>query len=241
VNLPHCAPCLLVLDVADTSSGWLNRGLKVLQGSAGHDPLAAARIQLAIVTTTGPRNKADLVTDWVRASRFEPPFIRSRGSSPLGHAMRLALHHVGKLRFVNSEDGTSFTRPWIVVISDGRQPENPSIRERVDEECRAAELARRCAIYPVAVDGENADDLQTLSATRVAALDTARADEFFCWLAECLRRLASTFPGTTVNLPSTSAWNGPGATPREVVGGDSRFVLTSGFQSAGTGGGPSRR
>lgn len=213
MNLPHCAPCLLVIDVADTSSDWLNRGLKTLQASARLDPLTAARIQLAIVTTTGPRNKAELVTDWVRASRFEPPFIRSRGSSPLGHAMRLALHHVGKLRFVNSEDGTPFTRPWIVVISDGRQPENTSIRERIDEECRAAELARRCAIYPVAVDGENASDLQDLSATRVAELDPVRADEFFRWLAECLRLLASTLPGTTVKLPATSTWK------REAVSG----------------------
>jgi uncharacterized protein YegL len=215
-NPSQRTPCMRVLDTSGSMNGEgaggrrrideLNRGLEALHAALLADHTAALRVQLALVRVGGPSDDAQLLMEWTDVADFVPPKLDACGLTPLGHGMRLALHHVDRHKVLLRQNGINYTRPWIMVISDGEPSDSPAVWEAVVQECRAAELARRCAIFPIGVEDAETAVLQQLSTTPVARLSTARFHEYFVWLSSSLEKLAHSRPGEAVVLPPTSSW-----------------------------------
>ena len=122
-------PCVLVLDTSGsmenmTSSGRtriqeLNLGLRAFHASLQEDPAALTRVQVGIITIGGPSDDASVLMDWTDANMFEPFDLVADHTTPLGEGMRLALAMVEQSKQNLRNAGISYTRPWIMVITDG--------------------------------------------------------------------------------------------------------------------------
>jgi uncharacterized protein YegL len=216
MNAAQRTPCMLVLDASGSMSGAispgnrrideLNRGLALLKEELCSDETASMRVQLAIVCVGGPSDDAELMLDWTDALDFEPPTLRANGQTPLGHGMRLALHHVEQHKLTLRQNGISYTRPWIMVISDGEPTDAPAVWQGVVEECRQAESAKRCVIFPIGVEDARLESLQQLSSTRAAKLAGTRFRQYFQWLSASLSNVSRSRSGDSVALPPTDVW-----------------------------------
>jgi uncharacterized protein YegL len=210
-------PCMLVLDASGsmatkipgkttTRMDELNRGLKLLKTELCADDTASMRVQLAIVCVGGSSHNAELIMDWTDAADFEPPELAATGPTPLARGMRLALHHVDQQKRELNKHGIPYTRPWVMVISDGEPSDDPNVWKGIVEECRAAEAARRCVIFPIGVEDGDLGVLQELSSTRAARLSSTRFSEYFQWLSASLGCVSRSRTGDSVALPATDPW-----------------------------------
>ena len=210
-------PCMLVLDASGSMAAQvngrsstrieeLNRGLQLLKSELCADDTASMRVQLAIVCVGGPSHTAELILNWTDATDFEPPQLSADGPTPLAQGMRLALHHIDKHKTDLNLHGVPYTRPWVMVISDGEPSDRPDVWQRVVEECRAAESAKRCIIFPIGVEDGNMTVLQELSTTRAARLSSTHFKEYFQWLSASLSCVSRSRSGESVALPATDPW-----------------------------------
>ena len=210
-------PCMLVLDAsgsmgtkinggARTRIDELNGGLRLLRNELREDETASVRVQLAIVSVGGPDHRARLCMDWTDATEFEPPVMEADGPTPLGQGMRLALHHVDRHKAELNQFGIPYTRPWIMVISDGEPSDRGDVWKAITEECRAAEAAKRCVIFPIGVEDGNLEMLQMLSNTRAARLSSTNFSKYFQWLSASLSCVSRSQGTDSVALPATSPW-----------------------------------
>lgn len=211
-------PCMLVLDAsasmtAKTSKGTtrideLNRGLAALQHELHADATARTRVQLAVVCVAGPAglDEADVLLDWTDASAFQSFELSAQGNTPLGKGLSLALELVERQKQAYRSHGINYTRPWLMVISDGAPTDTAAVWAAATQACRAAESARRCVIYPVGVEGVNVAKLQEVSTTQVLLLDQVKFVELFRWLSASLSTASRSAQGDSVQLPSTDAW-----------------------------------
>ena len=210
-------PCMLVLDISGSMSNRqsntkasgideLNRGLLVLRDALQDDEAALYRVQLGIVTVGGPRDEARLMLDWTDAADFEPPTLTAGGRTPLAQGMSLALHHVELHKQTLRNAGVAYTRPWIMVISDGDPTDAESMWQSAARDCLDAERRKRCVIYPIGVEGANLAKLQQLSNTQAKSLSAARFAEYFQWLSASLSMVSSSLDGESVVLDASSPW-----------------------------------
>ena len=212
-------PCMLVLDASasmattvtvngrsTTRINELNRGLRLLKDQLMGDDTASMRVQVAIVCVGGPSHGAELTVDWTEARAFVPPVLQADGPTPLAQGLRLALHHVDKQKARLNQRGIPYTRPWIMVMSDGEPTDGALVWQAVADECRAAERAKRCAIFPIGVEDANLKVLQQLSANPAARLSGTHFHEYFVWLSASLGCISNSRPGESVALPATNPW-----------------------------------
>lgn len=216
-NPSQRTPCMLVLDASGSMSGTiagsqrtrideLNQGLVLLQQALIDDETAAMRVQVSIVCVGGPSNDAELLLNWTDAVHFNPPTLCAGGATPLGHGMRLALHHVEQHKLMLKQLGVGYTRPWIMVISDGEPTDQPAVWQGVVEECKAAQANKSCVIFPIGVEDAKLEVLQQLSSTRAARLHSAHFREYFQWLSASLSSVSRSQSGDSVALPATDPW-----------------------------------
>lgn len=213
-------PCVLVLDASGsmneiTSTGKtrmeeLNSGIAALEASLNADDAALVRVQLAIVTVGGPINDADVMMDWTDASNFSAFPIKSGGSTPLGKGMRIALHMVEKAKQNLKNAGISYTRPWIMIISDGAPTDSNDEWNAAVKECQFAEQSKKVEIFSIGVEGADLSKLGQLSAKPPLMLAGMKFQELFVWLSSSLSAASRSRPGETLQLPSTDPWRNVG-------------------------------
>jgi len=216
-NPSQRTPCMLVLDASGsmdeivkgtgrTRIDELNQGLQLLQRELLADETAAQRVQLAIVCVGGPAGEADLLMDWTDAMNFQPPMLRAGNQTPLGQGMRLALQYVEQQKQTLKGFGIGYTRPWVMVISDGEPTDDPALWQAVTQECRSAEAAKRCVIYPIGVADANLPVLQQLSSTPALRMADTNFREYFRWLSSSLSSMSRSRPGENVQLAAVNPW-----------------------------------
>lgn len=215
-NPSQRTPCMLVLDASGSMASKaatglrrideVNRGLALLKEELCRDETACMRVQLAIVAVGGSADDAELMLGWTDVLDFDPPALEARGQTPLGHGMRLALHHVEQHKLTLRQNGISYTRPWIMVISDGEPTDSKAVWQGVVDECRQAQAKKRCVIFPIGVEDAKLDVLQQLSTTRAARLSATDFRKYFQWLSASLQTVSRSSSGESVALPATDPW-----------------------------------
>ena len=211
-------PCILVLDASGsmlttpTSSttpriAELNKGLKHLETELRADATASTRVQIAIVSVGGPLNDALLMLDWTDAKDFRAFELKADNQTPLGKGLTLALDRIEQQKAAYKQHGISYTRPWMMVITDGQPTDDKADWEAAVRACRTAESARKCVIYPIGVEGTDVTKLQAISTTPVMTLNQLKFVELFQWLSTSLEAASRSAPGAdSVQLPSTNPW-----------------------------------
>jgi uncharacterized protein YegL len=209
-------PCVLVLDASASMESTnakgvarideLNRGLKILEQELQADPTARTRVQIAIVCVGGPAGGADTLLDWTDARDFAAFDLTAGGQTPLGEGLVLALRMIESQKQVYQAHGISYTRPWMMVISDGEQTDDDAVWEDAVRACRSAESTRKCEIYPIGVEQVDVAKFQEISTTPVLMLDQLKFSELFKWLSASLSSASRSAKGHIVELSPTSPW-----------------------------------
>lgn len=215
-NPSQRTPCVLVLDAsssmgATTPKGTtriqeLNAGIKALESELKSDPVANMRVQLGIVSVGGPGGDADKMMDWTDAVDFQAFALTSGGSTPLARGLEIALEMIEEQKQVYRSAGVQYTRPWLMVITDGEPTDSKTDWQRAVAACRQAESTRKCIIFPIGVADANVAVLQQISQTSVRSLDQTKFRELFQWLSASLASQSQSAPGQTVPLGSTDPW-----------------------------------
>jgi uncharacterized protein YegL len=188
----------------------LNEGIKELQKHLHEDDTAITRVQLAIISVGGPSNVADIMMDWTDANIFQAFPLRSGGTTPLGMGMKLALELIERGKQDLRSAGVSYTRPWIMVISDGEPTDDTNTWESAVIECQNAESSKKVEIFAIGVEGANLQKLGELSSKPPLMLDGIKFKELFVWLSSSLSAASRSRPGDSLQLPSTDVWRNVG-------------------------------
>jgi len=211
-------PCVLVLDASgsmDEPSGSgstriaeLNNGVAILKQELMSDSTARARVELCIVCVGGPAGTADLLMDWTDVTGFMPPNISAGGLTELGAGMLIALDQVEQRKQYYKSNGFDYTRPWIIVISDGEPTDSPADWQNACQMSVNASSAKKVSIFPVGVD--NAANLMVLGQLTqerpAVAMSSVKFSDFFLWLSKSLGARSRNAPGQQVALAPVNSW-----------------------------------
>ena len=219
VNNPNQrTPCVLVLDASysmgtKTSSGktriqLLNEGLKEFEKALKSDSTALTRVQVCIVLVGGPNSTAELLMDWTDANYFTAFNLNEGGNTPLAEGLEIGLDLVETAKSNLRQNGISYTRPWMFVMSDGEPTSHQSAWKTASEKCKQAIIDKKLMIFPIGIDSASgsAQRLNDISDKPCLNMEGTKFNEFFVWLSDSLSAVTRSRPGDSVELPDTDPW-----------------------------------
>ena len=213
-------PCVLVLDASGSMStpssrgstriSELNEGIRTLEQAMNSDDAAISRVQLGIVSVGGPSNSAEILMDWTDVENFHAFPLTADGGTPLAAGILLGLNMIDQVKNDLRNNGISYTRPWLMIITDGEPTDSSSDWAAAVQEIQKAENEKKVEIFTIGVDGANLATLSQLSTKPPAMLDGLKFKELFLWLSSSLSAASRSRPGDTLQLPSADPWRNVG-------------------------------
>jgi uncharacterized protein YegL len=179
----------------------LNAGLVAFREELMADDLAVKRVEISLVTF-GPVRK---LTDFQTPDVFRPPKLTAEGDTPMGLAIEKAVEIVRDRKAAYKQNGISYYRPWIFLISDGEPTDN---WRRAADLVRLGEQAKAFAFFAVGVEGANFDVLSRISIRQPLRLGGLRFREMFMWLSSSLTAVSRSRPGDEVALKNPATPDG---------------------------------
>jgi len=210
---PRC-PVVLLLDTSGSMAGEkigeLNEGLAVFEQELKADPLAALRVEVAIVTFgpvrvrevksgVGDAIRSDAGEAFVAATDFMAPNLSSEGNTPMGEAIRTGLKLLRERKQIYKQNAIQYYRPWMFLITDGEPNDDWKNAAR---ELRAEEDGKGVLFFAIGVDKADMDVLGQLSGKRgPMKLRGMAFREMFQWLSPRLAQVSRSRVNDAVNLP----------------------------------------
>ncbi len=196
-------PCMLLLDTSGSMSGMpiqqLNEGIQTLKNELTLDPLAAKRVEVAMVTF-GP---AQLESDFQTVDSFYPPHLAASGDTPIGAAVNWGIDLVNKRKQVYKENGVGYYKPWIILITDGAPTDDWAAAMQAVKE---GEAKNSFAFFAIGVENANMEVLSQLSVRMPLKLKGLAFREFFLWLSSSMKMVSSKNVGSNITMLPPSGW-----------------------------------
>jgi uncharacterized protein YegL len=191
-------PCVLLVDTSTSMQGpriaELNAGLQTYKQELVTDPLAAKRVEVAIVTFGG---RVTRLVEFITAAQFEPPKLQVIGGTPMGEGIRIALDMIEERKNVYRDHGIAYYRPWVFLITDGEPTDHwKPIVSRVHN----GEKQKSFCFFAVAVEGANMDVLEEICVRKPLWLQGMKFRELFSWLSNSQQTVSRSTPGDEVPL-----------------------------------------
>ncbi|MCK5901670.1 MAG: hypothetical protein KAG28_00860 [Cocleimonas sp.] len=199
---PRC-PCLLLLDTSYSMQGApieaLNKGLIAYKDELSADSLAMKRVETALVSF-GP---TQVENDFCTAHDFDPPTLEPKGYTPMGEAITQGLEMIRQRKETYRQNGISFYRPWVFLITDGEPTDEWHHTTALIE---AGENSKAFAFFAVGVDGANMEILKQISVREPLKLDGLKFKALFIWLSNSMKAVSQSVPGDVVAIKSPEGW-----------------------------------
>jgi uncharacterized protein YegL len=191
-------PCVLIVDTSTSMQGpridELNKGLVAYRDELLADPLAAKRVEVAIVTFGG---RVTRLVEFVSAANFNPPKLAPIGGTPMGEAVNTALDMIEERKASYREHGIAYYRPWAFLITDGAPNDHwKPVVSRVHD----GEKQKQFCFFAVGVEGAEMAILQELSVRKPLWLQGTKFRELFSWLSNSQQTVSRSSPGDEVPL-----------------------------------------
>jgi uncharacterized protein YegL len=205
VNNPEPrVPCILVLDTSGSMHGArideLNAGVAVCKSELLADPIAAKRVELAVLTFGGVVTVAH---EFSTVDNFQPQQFVADGGTPLGAAANRAIDMVNERKQTYKQAGVAYYRPWIFLITDGAPTDRwDDAAHRIQE----GERQNNFVFYSVAVQEADIGVLKQLSKrTEPLKLKGLAFHDLFQWLSSSLSNVSKSQPTDPVALQNPTA------------------------------------
>jgi uncharacterized protein YegL len=199
---PRCA-CVLLLDTSGSMDGKplqsLIEGLEALRYDLQVDPVAARRVEIAIVTFD---STVQVVQDFTAPDRLEPPVLVASGRTRMAAGIQAALDLVERRKEVYRTNDVTYYRPWVFMITDGApQGESDGEIAAAVERVRLAESERRAAFFAVGVERANMKRLAQIAVRTPLKLKGLDFRELFVWLSKSMQTIAQSRVEDRIALP----------------------------------------
>jgi uncharacterized protein YegL len=195
-------PCVILVDTSGSMQGdkinALNEGLKAFKKDLAADPLAALRVEIAVISFD---SEIRVQQDFATVDRFDPPELHARGLTHMGSGMLKALEMSESRKALYNANGVKYYRPWIFLITDGKpEGETDQIFEEAARRVHDAESNKRAVVYAVGVEGADMDRLSQLCVRTPLRLKGLSFVEMFVWLSRSTQQVAKSKPDEQVAL-----------------------------------------
>ncbi len=212
-NQEERCPILLCLDRSGSMSGKpieeLAAAVTQFSQDLKEDPMVAAKVDIGVITF----NEVVQWSDFVNSSEFSPPQLHAEGGTNISFAMQVSLDMCERRKDIYRENGISYHRPWVILITDGYPDhDEPEKIQELQHRLKSAEENRRAAAFTIAC-GDNSQELarwltDNITPPNRPAKRTREANfkELFKWLSNSQIALSKSSPGNRVELPSTDGW-----------------------------------
>lgn len=204
---PRC-PCILLLDTSGSMGGArvdaLNEGIKVFKEELNQDDLAKKRVEVAIISFNSSVN---VVQDFVTADQFEPTELTAEGLTQMGAAIEKALDMISHRKSLYRNNGITYYRPWVLLITDGAPTDSDAVINRVKARIKDEETKKSLAMFAVGVENADMTKLSEIVVRSPLKLKGLYFRELFCWLSNSMERVSQSRPGEQVPLLPPSGWS----------------------------------
>jgi uncharacterized protein YegL len=201
---PRC-PCVLLLDTSGSMAGArldaMLQGLEAFRFDVSVDPLAARRVEVAVVTFD---DQVNIVQDFVSPDRFQVPYVTAQGMTKMGEGLHAALDLVERRKATYRAHDVGYYRPWVFLVTDGEpQGEPEQVIDMARRRVRDVEEHKQAAIFGVGVEGANLAKLGDLLVRPPLKLKGLDFREMFLWLSRSMQSVANSRPDDRIMLPPT--------------------------------------
>lgn len=157
--------------------------------------MAVKRVELAIVSFGPVKVEADFQT----ADVFSPPRLRASGQTPMGEAIETGLEMLQRRKQAYMENGISYYRPWVFLITDGAPTDS---WKRAAQLVHEHENSRSLVFFAVAVEGAKMEILEQISVPtrKPLRLKGLRFRDLFSWLSNSLGAVSRSNTGEAVPI-----------------------------------------
>lgn len=179
----------------------LNSGIVTFKDELMADNMAAKRVEVAVVSFGPVQVEADFQT----ADVFQPQTLLARGDTPIGAVIELGLDMVNRRKDIYRQNGISYFRPWIFLITDGGPTD---AWQRAAKLIREGENSKSFMFFAVGVENANIDILGQISLREPLILKGLRFRDLFSWLSNSLGSVSRSNPGDQVPLQNPATPEG---------------------------------
>lgn len=194
---PRC-PCALLLDRSGSMKGdpigELNAGLQEFRRALLSDPLAAKRVEPAVIAFG---ETVDVVAEFGTVDGFHPATLTANGATPMGAAILRSIDLLEARKAAYRAAGLAYYRPWIFLISDGAPTDD---WRRAAKAIAEGEERRQFKFFAVGVNGASMETMRQISVAEPLRLDGLRFSDLFAWLSASLSSVSRSSPGQAVPL-----------------------------------------
>jgi len=185
-NQEQRLPCILILDTSASMSGEpikeLQSGLEYFAKDVQSDDDAKQKVQIMVIKCGG---SAEVISDWTDAESFEAPDLYADGMTPMGAALDLAAEEIENQKQIYRNNGISYLKPWIFIISDGAPNDNNW--ERSASNFKQLEKDGKFTVFTIAVEDADQHILSKFSIREPQKLQGIEFNKLFEWISASVR------------------------------------------------------
>ncbi|MCR5266461.1 MAG: VWA domain-containing protein [Cyanobacteria bacterium RUI128] len=201
---PRC-PCILLLDGSysmkcNNAIGELNKGIKQFKKQLAGDEVASKRVEVSVIRFA---SDIEIMNDFETADRFDPIELDAYGATSMGAAIETAVQMLEDRKRTYKENGISYYRPWIFMITDGEPTDDVS---RAIDLIEKGERKKQFAFFAVGIQNANMEALAEISQREPLYLNGLNFTGLFQWLSNSMSSVSHSSPEAEILLESPSGW-----------------------------------